>query len=132
MVEINPTLPLLFNTSHSGPLTSFPSTRGCNIFANPKIEKIAEARWHSKWCFMKGGMGDVVPKRWTSLEEAEHPKFKKTILIKAQIATLKRLFDKPLHYKVFCKEGVLIQAGLIRSKEFDQTVVPSVDWGTTS
>ncbi|GAA0166529.1 hypothetical protein LIER_21665 [Lithospermum erythrorhizon] len=58
MVEITPTLPLFFNlhnTSHSGPLTSFLATRDCNIFVDPKIEKIAETRWHSKWCFMKGG-----------------------------------------------------------------------------
>ncbi|GAA0175528.1 hypothetical protein LIER_41931 [Lithospermum erythrorhizon] len=46
-------------------------------------------------------MGDAVPKKWTSLEEAKHPKFKKTSLIKAHLGTLKRVFDKPLHYKAF-------------------------------
>ncbi|GAA0159501.1 hypothetical protein LIER_38882 [Lithospermum erythrorhizon] len=135
MAETYPTIPLFFNmhnTSHSGPLTYFPAARGWNIFADPKIEKISETRWHSKWCFMRGGMGDEVPKKWTSLEEAKHPKFMKTALIKAHIATLKRLFNKPLHYKVFCEQGVLVHAGLIRSKEFDQAVVPPVDWGIAS
>ncbi|GAA0176063.1 hypothetical protein LIER_29122 [Lithospermum erythrorhizon] len=135
MAEINTTVSLFFNmhtTSHSGPLTSFPTARNCNIFADPKLHKVAELRWRSKWCFMKGGIGDAVHKRWTSLGEALHPKFKKIALIKAQIATLKQLFDKTLHYKVFCEEGVLVQAGLIRSKEFDPTVVPPVDWGITS
>ncbi|GAA0163929.1 hypothetical protein LIER_19683 [Lithospermum erythrorhizon] len=49
-------------------------------------------------------MGDAVSKRWTSLTEAKQPKFKKTSLIKAQIATLGWVFDRPLHYKVFCEE----------------------------
>ncbi|GAA0145730.1 hypothetical protein LIER_05855 [Lithospermum erythrorhizon] len=66
---------------------------------------------------MRGGMGDEVPKKWTSLEEAKQPKFRKTALIKGQIASLKRLFDKSLHYKVFCEKGVLVHAGLIQSKE---------------
>ncbi|GAA0148276.1 hypothetical protein LIER_07765 [Lithospermum erythrorhizon] len=65
------------------------ATRGCNIFTDPKIENIAETRWYSKWCFMKGGMGDVVSKRWTSLKDAKHPKFKETALIKAQMRRAK-------------------------------------------
>ncbi|GAA0149946.1 transporter [Lithospermum erythrorhizon] len=45
MAEINNTLPLFFNmdnTSHSGPLTSFPSANDCKIFADLKPEKIVE------------------------------------------------------------------------------------------
>ncbi|GAA0142315.1 hypothetical protein LIER_03245 [Lithospermum erythrorhizon] len=74
MVSITPTVSLFFNLhniSHSGPLTSFPAARGYNIFADPKIEKISETRWHSKWCFMKGGMGDAVPKRRAPVQVAE-------------------------------------------------------------
>ncbi|GAA0171686.1 hypothetical protein LIER_25662 [Lithospermum erythrorhizon] len=66
MAEINPTAALFFNmnnTSHSRPLTTFPAACYFNIFADPKIKKIAETRWHSKWCFMRGGMGYAVPKR---------------------------------------------------------------------
>ncbi|GAA0169866.1 hypothetical protein LIER_24249 [Lithospermum erythrorhizon] len=98
MAEINPTLPRFFNmhtTSYSGLLTSFSAARYYNIFADPKPDKVVEGRWHSKWCFMRGGMCDTVPKRWTSLAEALHPKFKKIALIKAQIATLKWIFDPP-------------------------------------
>ncbi|GAA0141086.1 hypothetical protein LIER_02311 [Lithospermum erythrorhizon] len=43
-------VPLFFNmhtTSHSGPLTSFPAARNYNIFDDPKIDKVTEARWHS-------------------------------------------------------------------------------------
>ncbi|GAA0161019.1 hypothetical protein LIER_17436 [Lithospermum erythrorhizon] len=132
MVEINPTLPLfinMHNTSHSGPLTSFPSAQSCKNFVDHKPDKVAEGRWHTKWYFLKEGMSDAVPERWTSLEEALRPKFKKTVLIKAQITTLKRLSVNPYHYKVFCEEGMLIQAGMIRSKEFDPTVAPPVSWG---
>ncbi|GAA0164573.1 hypothetical protein LIER_20172 [Lithospermum erythrorhizon] len=135
MAEINPSLPLFFNmhnTSHSGPLTSFPSAQSCKIFTDHRPDKVVDGRWHTKWCFLKDGMSDTVPKRWTSLGEALRPKFKKTALINAQIATLKRLLVNPYHYKVFCEEGVLIQAGLIRSKEFDPTVTPPVSWGIAS
>ncbi|GAA0176179.1 hypothetical protein LIER_29220 [Lithospermum erythrorhizon] len=135
MVEINPTLPLFFNmhnTSHFGPLTSFPTAQSCKKFADHKPNKVTEGRWHTKWCFLKEGMSNAVPERWTSLGEALRPKFEKTALIRAQIKTLKQLFDKPLHYKVFCEEGVLIQVGLIRDKEFDQTVAPPVSWGIAS
>ncbi|GAA0152892.1 hypothetical protein LIER_11257 [Lithospermum erythrorhizon] len=82
MAEINPTLPLFLNmhtTSHSGTLASFPAARYRNIFANPKPDKVVEGRWHSKWCFMRGGMSDAVPKRWTSLAKALHPTFKKIV-----------------------------------------------------
>ncbi|GAA0174499.1 hypothetical protein LIER_27881 [Lithospermum erythrorhizon] len=118
MAEIAATIPLFFNmhnTSHSGPLTSFPSTKDYNIFAKLKPEKIDEDRWHTKWYYVRGGISDTVPKRWTSLAEALCPKFPKTALVKAQIATLKRLFVKLYHYKIFCEEGVLIQASLPRS-----------------
>ncbi|GAA0183993.1 hypothetical protein LIER_31310 [Lithospermum erythrorhizon] len=74
-------------------------------------------------------MSDVVPKSWTSLAEALHPKFKKIALVIAQISTLKRVFVNLFHYKVFCDEGVLIQVGLIRSKEFEPTMAPPVSWG---
>ncbi|GAA0145465.1 hypothetical protein LIER_42861 [Lithospermum erythrorhizon] len=92
MAEINPTLPIFFNmhtTSHSGPLTSFPAARYCNIFADPKPNKVTVGRGGPHW--------------W-----------------------------KHCHYKVFYKEGVLIHAGLIRTKEFDQTVAPLVSWGIST
>ncbi|GAA0146339.1 hypothetical protein LIER_06321 [Lithospermum erythrorhizon] len=132
MAEINPTLPLFFNmhnTLHFGPLTSFPSAKDCKIFVEFKPEKIDEGRWHTKWWYMRGGMSDAVPKKWTSLAEALCPNFKKTALVHDQIATLKWLFVNPYYYKIFCEEGILIQEGLIRSKEFDQTVANPVSWG---
>ncbi|GAA0146869.1 hypothetical protein LIER_06717 [Lithospermum erythrorhizon] len=81
---------------------------------------------------MRGGMNGAVPKRWTSLAETLHPEFTKTALIKAQIETLMRLFEQPLNYKIFFEDVVLIQAGLICDKEFDQIVAPSVSWGISS
>ncbi|GAA0149537.1 hypothetical protein LIER_08687 [Lithospermum erythrorhizon] len=73
-------------------------------------------------------MRDAVPKRCTLLTESSYPKFNKIALIKAQIATLKRPFENPLHFKVFCEKGVLIHACLICSKEFDQSMVPPINW----
>ncbi|GAA0138900.1 hypothetical protein LIER_00556 [Lithospermum erythrorhizon] len=55
-------------------------------------------------------MGEWVPKIWTSLEESCRPKFPKTAAVKAQINMLSRIFPKPFEYKVFCEEGVLVQA----------------------
>ncbi|GAA0171300.1 hypothetical protein LIER_25366 [Lithospermum erythrorhizon] len=49
-------------------------------------------------------------------------------MVRAQLETLKQVFDKPLCYKVFYEEGVLIQVGLIQSKEYDPTLVPQVSW----
>ncbi|GAA0154238.1 hypothetical protein LIER_37830 [Lithospermum erythrorhizon] len=135
MDEIEPTISLFFNmdnTSDSGPLTYFPSAKDCKIFAKHKPEKIVEGRWHKKWRYVRGEMSDVVLKRWTSLAEVLRPKFPKTALIRAQIAMLQGIFVNPYHYKVFCEEGVLIQAGLIRSKDFDQTVATPVSWDIPS
>ncbi|GAA0146428.1 hypothetical protein LIER_06388 [Lithospermum erythrorhizon] len=103
------------------------------IFGTPKIDKVAEDRWHSKWWFVKGGMDEAVPRVWVPLGGVAVPvKPKKmSTTIRAHLETLRRVFDRPLHYKVFCEEGVLIQAGLIQSKEFDPTSGPPFCWGIT-
>ncbi|GAA0174216.1 hypothetical protein LIER_27657 [Lithospermum erythrorhizon] len=119
------------NVSHSGWLTSLPAKRSWNNFADPKIDKVVEDRWHSKWFFVKGSIDEAVPRVWVPLGDAARPvKPKKmSATIRAQLETLRRVFDIPLHYKVFCEEGVLIQEGLIQSKEFDPTSGPPFCWG---
>ncbi|GAA0168660.1 hypothetical protein LIER_40610 [Lithospermum erythrorhizon] len=130
IVHINPTIDLFFsfhNFSHS---TSFPAKRNWNIFADPKIDKITKDRWHSKWFFVKGGMDEAILKVWVPLEDSNRPIMPKKMptMVRAELETLRQVFDKPVHYKVFCEEGILIQAGLIRSKEYDPTLVPPVSW----
>ncbi|GAA0171997.1 hypothetical protein LIER_41259 [Lithospermum erythrorhizon] len=64
-------------------------------------------------------MGERVPRIWTPLSKAKLPKFTKSAQVKAQIALLQGVFPESWDYKVFCEEGVLIHASIIRSKEFD-------------
>ncbi|GAA0164278.1 hypothetical protein LIER_19954 [Lithospermum erythrorhizon] len=131
MANIEPNLPLFFNmhsTSHSGYLTSFSSLSDYNIFVEDKPDKVSEGRWHSKWCYILGGMDDRVPWIWTLFSKAKRPIFARSIHVKAQIALLQEVFQDSWDYKVFCEEGVLIQAGIIRSKEFDSSVEPPVTW----
>ncbi|GAA0163644.1 hypothetical protein LIER_19458 [Lithospermum erythrorhizon] len=108
------------NVSHSGWLTSFLSKRNWNIFADPKIDKIVEDLWHSKWCFVKGGMDDAVRKVWVLLRNAKHPARakKRSTTVRAQLETLRVVFDRLLHYKVFCEEGKRLTPEGGRPKEF--------------
>ncbi|GAA0171505.1 hypothetical protein LIER_25518 [Lithospermum erythrorhizon] len=73
-------------------------------------------------------MDEAIPKVWIPLGDSKRPVMPKKMstTVRAQLETLKLVFDKQLHYKVFYKEGVLIQAGLIQSKEYDPT------WGLHS
>ncbi|GAA0167250.1 hypothetical protein LIER_22225 [Lithospermum erythrorhizon] len=74
-------------------------------------------------------MDEDVPKVWVPLGNANHPKPSATSLTTVQIATLKRTFTRQFEYKIYCEEGVLIQAGLIRDEEFEPFVTPSASWG---
>ncbi|GAA0154197.1 hypothetical protein LIER_12251 [Lithospermum erythrorhizon] len=129
MAHVEPNFPLFFNmhiTSNSA--TSFSSLSDYNIFVEDKPDKVSEGRWHSKWYYTFGGMGEGVLKIWTPLSKAKHPKFTKSAQVKAQISLLQKVFQNPWDYKVFCEEGVLIHAGMIRSKRFDSFVEPPITW----
>ncbi|GAA0139316.1 hypothetical protein LIER_00887 [Lithospermum erythrorhizon] len=99
-------------------------------FCGPKDRQDCRRPVAFKMVFHKRWYGRGAPKAWVPLWDAKRPTVPKKmyVVVRAQLETLKQVFDRPLHYKVFCEEGVLIQAGLIRSKEYDPTLVPPVSW----
>ncbi|GAA0171398.1 hypothetical protein LIER_25438 [Lithospermum erythrorhizon] len=101
---------------------------GWNIFMGDKPGKVAENRWHSLWCYLKGGMDERAPKVWTPLIKSDRPKFPLTDEISASLEKMRRIFWNRVHWKVFCEEGVLIGAGLIHDKEFELFGNP-IPWG---
>ncbi|GAA0183412.1 hypothetical protein LIER_30826 [Lithospermum erythrorhizon] len=103
------------NASHSRPLTSFTSAKNCKIFAKFKPEKVIKGRWHKRWCYVKGGMGDVVPKRWISLADALCPKFPKTALASASVSKKRPAPTDVLPRPIYSKRKKSIAHKLPRS-----------------
>ncbi|GAA0176479.1 hypothetical protein LIER_29461 [Lithospermum erythrorhizon] len=86
-------------------------------------------RWTPiKWSYLLGEMDERVTRIWTPLSTTNHPKFPKSAQVTAQISLLQEIFQDPYDYKVFCEEGVLIHAGMIRSKRFDSFVELPITW----
>ncbi|GAA0186316.1 hypothetical protein LIER_33604 [Lithospermum erythrorhizon] len=60
-----------------------------------------------------------VPKVWVPLEKADRLKSPPTDETFAALEKLRRIFTHKMHWKIFCKKGILIGAGLIHDNEFD-------------
>ncbi|GAA0144551.1 hypothetical protein LIER_04970 [Lithospermum erythrorhizon] len=88
-----------------GMFTSHSPTKGWNIFTGNKPGKVAENRWHSLWCFLKGDMDARVPMAWVSLEKADRPKSPPTDETFPTLEKMRRIFTHKMHLKIFYEEG---------------------------
>ncbi|GAA0165093.1 hypothetical protein LIER_20582 [Lithospermum erythrorhizon] len=74
-------------------------------------------------------MDETIPTNWVPCMRPKDPKRRSPLSwLKLNLRPLRRVFDQTFHYKVFCEEGVIIHAGLIRSKEYDPNMKTPVSW----
>ncbi|GAA0185604.1 hypothetical protein LIER_32892 [Lithospermum erythrorhizon] len=123
--DLPPAVPTIFRDSLPVPFSSADLENFRRYFSIPSFVELRLPMEGDK-----GGMDDAVPKAWVPLQDATRPALPKKApaRITNQLELLRRVFDMPLHYKVYCEEGVLIQAGLIPSKEFDTSSGSSFCW----
>ncbi|GAA0167141.1 hypothetical protein LIER_22139 [Lithospermum erythrorhizon] len=93
----------IIKKSLPGILTSLSHAKGWNIFMDGKPGKVVESRWHSLWCFLKGGICAWIPKVWVPLKKVDRPRSTPTDDTFAALEKLRRIFRHKMYWKIFCE-----------------------------